>query len=66
MENGMQAMDRVSDKHCDWPVTRDLGREARRARAGARVSVARLNALAARVESEIDAILRGVTHAVPH
>jgi hypothetical protein len=45
---------------------RALRIEARRAHAGARTSVARLNTLAARVEGEIDAILRGDLLAVPH
>jgi hypothetical protein len=45
---------------------RAVRREARRAHVGARSSVARLNALASRVEREIDAILRGEPVAVPH
>lgn len=45
---------------------RTLRREARRVHVGARSSVARLNALASRVEGEIEAILRGESVAVPY
>jgi hypothetical protein len=67
----MQAIENIgnvgseSGKGFDPTQLRALRREVRRVHAGARASVARLNALAARVEGDIDAILRGGAMAHP-
>lgn len=68
MEDKLQIIEKqteISTESAPRPI-RALRREARRVHTGARSSVERLNALASRVEREIDAILRGEPVAVPH
>jgi hypothetical protein len=59
-------MEIIDEPLFDSGVVAKLGRRTRRVHAVARSRVAQLNTLAARVEQEIDAILRGDLIAVRH